>query len=54
MQGLINRGHDAFLNYREATFDQKKQKFIELAKNIKHNADRYALAITEEMGKPIT
>jgi succinate-semialdehyde dehydrogenase/glutarate-semialdehyde dehydrogenase len=50
----IKKAHSRFKSWRETSFSERSNLMMKAAKELKDNSREYALAITEEMGKPIT
>ena len=51
---IINNTHNAFNLWKKSSFLQRSEKLIKLADMLRQNKKKYAMIITEEMGKPIT
>ena len=51
--GIIQKTHDAFLWWKETGFNLRSEKMKKAASVLRENKEKYALLMTEEMGKPI-
>jgi len=50
---IIDNAHEAFLSWRKTSFAERSKLMHEAAKVLKRNKNKYAEAMTLEMGKPI-
>ena len=51
---IIKKTQADFLLWKEKSFDYRKKRMENAAKILRDNKEKYAMLITEEMGKPIT
>jgi len=53
IQGILEKTHEAYQQWRTTTFSERKEKLLNLAEVIKNRKEEIATLITSEMGKPI-
>ena len=51
---VVARAEDAFLSWRDRTFEERAEVLRAVAARMRDDVDRLAMLMTEEMGKPIT
>ncbi len=51
---IIDGTHSAFNKWKGTSFDERKQKLLQLAVLLEKNKAKYAQQITQEMGKPLS
>ncbi|MCR9117344.1 MAG: NAD-dependent succinate-semialdehyde dehydrogenase [bacterium] len=54
LSGLVEKAHEAYLNWRQTTFEQRKDVILTFAGNLRDRTDEFAELITLEMGKRIS
>ncbi|MGL5742199.1 MAG: NAD-dependent succinate-semialdehyde dehydrogenase [Legionella sp.] len=50
----LKKGHEAYLEWKKTSFNQRKELMLQLARHLKAQADELAHLMAIEMGKPIT
>jgi succinate-semialdehyde dehydrogenase/glutarate-semialdehyde dehydrogenase len=53
IRDIIEKAHDTFLSWREATFSERRSSMIKMAAKLREHKERQARLMTDEMGKPI-
>jgi succinate-semialdehyde dehydrogenase/glutarate-semialdehyde dehydrogenase len=50
---IIGKTHEAFLNWRQTSFEERAQRMRSAAQNLRTRPDAYARLMAREMGKPV-
>ncbi len=50
---IIQESHQAFLHWKDSSLSQRSTYFVQLAKVLRKNKDKYAILMATEMGKPV-
>jgi succinate-semialdehyde dehydrogenase / glutarate-semialdehyde dehydrogenase len=53
VKGIVDDVNEAFLGWRRTSFTERAKLMRKAAETLRSNANKYALLMTAEMGKPV-